>query len=126
VKRVDASPDGLVELHQVVTIPKGSRAAAVLARVHVTAADAGVRVFDLGFSDIATVYLNGRPVFRGDATYAFDNPRREGLVGYDQARLYLPLVAGDNELAIVVSDVFGGWALMGRFESLEGLQVDAR
>ena len=70
--------------------------------------------FDLGYSDIATVFLNGKPLYRGDASYSFDRPRREGLIGYDQARFYLPLVAGDNELAIVVSDSFGGWGIMGR------------
>ena len=65
------------------------------ARVNVNAA--GTYAFELGFSDIATVFLNGRTVFRGDGTFTTDTPRREGLIGYDQARLYLPLAAGDNE-----------------------------
>jgi hypothetical protein len=65
-------------------------------------------------------------VFRGDASYSFDTPRREGLIGFDQARLYLPLVAGDNEVAVLVSDVFGGWGLMGRFVGAPGLTIDPR
>jgi hypothetical protein len=123
---IDATDDGLVELHRKLPIAADARSVAALARVHIQAARAGVRVFDLGFSDVATVFLNGRVIFRGDATYAFDRPRREGLIGFDQARLYLPLNAGDNELSVVVSDVFGGWAIMGRFASLEDLQVTAR
>jgi hypothetical protein len=38
--------------------------------------------FDLGFSDVATVFVNGLQVFRGDASYSFDRPRREGI-GFD-------------------------------------------
>jgi hypothetical protein len=99
----------------------GEGPAAAVARLRVRAAQAGVYALDLGFSDIATVFLNGRPIFRGDASYSFDRPRREGLIGFDQARLYLPLVAGENDLAILLTDTFGGWGLMGRFVNASGL-----
>jgi hypothetical protein len=85
-----------------------------------------VRTLDLGFSDIATVFLNGRPITRLDASYSYDTPRREGLIGFDQATVYLPLAAGDNELSIVVSDSFGGWGVMGRFPDRDGLKIEAR
>lgn len=120
---IQAQPTGLVELHEHVRIPPRTRAVAAVARVRVRAARAGTYAFDLGFSDIATVFLNGRPVMRSDASYSYDGPRREGLVGLDQARVYLPLVAGDNDLAVLVSDVFGGWAIMGRFVTPDGLEV---
>ena len=47
-------------------------------------------------------------------------------IGYDQARLYLPLQAGDNELVVVVADGFGGMGLMARFPDATGLEIDAR
>jgi hypothetical protein len=94
--------------------------------VTVRAAEAGRRRIDLGYSDQVTVFLNGRPLYQGDASYSFDTPRREGLIGYDQASLFLPLEKGDNELAVVVSDSFGGWGLMGRFADPSGLAVVAR
>jgi hypothetical protein len=125
-QKVDAEPGGLLELHRYVPVPKGSRATAGVARVQIRAAAAGTYPFELGFSDVATVFLNGRPVFRGEGSFSVDRPRREGLIGYDQARLYLPLVAGDNDLSILVSDVFGGWGLMGRFLGSPGLTVEAR
>jgi hypothetical protein len=125
-RKIDAEPNGLLELHRHVPVPPKSRVTAGVARVAIRANAAGNYVFDLGFSDIATVFLNGRPVFRGDATYTFDRPRREGLIGYDQARLYLPLAAGNNDLSIVVSDVFGGWGIMGRFVGAQGLTIEAR
>jgi hypothetical protein len=98
--------------------------AAAVARIRVRAARAGTYAFDLGFSDVAIVFVNGRPLFQGNQSYSFDRPRREGLIGFDQARLYLPLAAGDNDVAVVVSDSFGGWGLMGRLVSLEGLSID--
>lgn len=117
--RFETEPDGLLELHRYVTTPPGSRVAAAVARVTLHADRAGSYALDLGFSDIATVFVNGTPVFRGDASYSFDRPRREGLIGFDQARLYLPLVAGDNDLSVVVSDSFGGWGIQGRVVGVE-------
>lgn len=119
---VDADADGLVELHQWRMVPGQARALAV-AEVTVSSAEAQTVVFDLGFSDTATVFLNGRPVFHGQAGYSFDEPRRDGLIGFDQARLYLPLTPGQSVLSVVVGDVFGGWGLMGRFVGATGLEV---
>lgn len=124
--RVEALPSGLVELHRHVKLPSPeTRDVAAVARVGVHAAAAGPRRFDLGFSDTATVFLNGRPIVRLDAHYSFDEPRQEGLVHYGQASVYLPLEHGDNELAVLVSDGFGGWALLGRFADSSGLKVEA-
>ena len=121
-----ADPGGLVPLDRDVRLIEGQSVSAAVARVTVRAAEAGVHTFDLGFSDVATVFLNGAPVFRGDGRYSFDRPRREGLIGFDNARLYLPLRAGDNELAIVITDTFGDWGLMGRFVDANGLIISAR
>ena len=82
--------------------------------------------FDLGFSDTATVFLNDQPVYHGDDHFSVDEPRREGLMHYGQATLFLPLRAGTNELVVVVSDRFGGWGLMGRFSDARGLSVEPR
>jgi hypothetical protein len=124
--RADVEPQGFLNLHRVVTLPAGARAGNAAARVHVRSAAAGVRTLDLGWSDVATVFLNGRPIFQGDHHYTYDMPRREGLLGFDQARVFLPLQAGDNELVVQVSDVFGGWAVMGRFADPSGLTIEAR
>ena len=99
---------------------------ACVARVRVRATKAGPVPLDLGYSDRATVFVNGRPLYYGDQGYRFDAPRREGLIGYDQARVWLPLDAGENELAVLVSDGFGGWGLMARFADPAGLQIDPR
>ncbi len=84
------------------------------------------RRFDLGYSDEVSVFLNGRLLFSADDSYSFDAPRRQGLITPDQASLYLPLQAGENELTLVVTDVFGGWGVIGRFPDGDELSVAAR
>jgi hypothetical protein len=125
LRRLDTEADGLLPLHRHVPVAANSPTTAAVARTTVRAARAGVYALDLGFSDIATVFLNGTPVFTGDASYSVDRPRREGLIGFDQARLHLALKEGENELAIVVSDSFGGWGLMARFVGAAGLTLAA-
>jgi hypothetical protein len=121
--RIPAEPGGLVALHRLVRMPEVTRDVGVVARVRVTADAPVVRRLDLGFSDAVTVLLNGRPIFHGDDSYSFQD-RRDGLIAFDQAALYLPLRAGRNELAVIVTDRFGGWGLMGRFPDMRGLRVE--
>jgi hypothetical protein len=93
---------------------------ALLARVIVESPEESVRLFRFGYSDEVTVFLNGRPLFSGDAHESHDNPRQEGLIGLGQGTLYLPLRRGRNELVLSIADVFGGWGLMGQFADPEG------
>lgn len=121
---VPVEPDGFVELHRHLKLPQltGQGYAGVVAKFRVEAQSAGQRRFDLGFSDRATVFVNGKPVFTRDDSYDFAN-RRDGLISFDQASVYLPLNAGSNEIAVVVADRFGGWGIMGRFPDMTGLRI---
>jgi len=123
---VVAEPSGLVLLNKFLDAPGPTPRVSAVARVIVRAASAGIYRLDLGFSDVATVFVNGQPMFRGDAHYSYDAPRQDGLIGYHQASVFLPLHAGENELAVVVSDSFGGWGLQARFRDTAGLTVEAR
>ncbi|MGH9369474.1 MAG: hypothetical protein ACRD3M_17605 [Thermoanaerobaculia bacterium] len=125
-KTVPAEPSGLVVVDRWVARPETEPRPAMLARIVVEAETKGVRRFRLGYSDEVTVFLDGRPLFSGDAHYSFDSPRQEGLIGLSQATIYLPLRRGRNELVLAVADVFGGWGLMGQFEDPAGLTVAAR
>jgi len=126
LRRVDADPGGLVPLLRHVPMPEGSRQWATVARVTIRAEKPGLRLLKLGFSDRVTVFLDGRPLFYGDDGYSFDNPRRQGVIHLGQAAVFLPLRAGDNELAVWVADRFGGWGVMARFTDPEGLTVEPR
>ncbi len=115
-RKVEAEPSGLVVFEKHVPRPKDVDRPAILARLVVDSASARVRQFDFGYSDEVTVFLNGQPLFSGDARYSHDNPRQEGLIGFWQGTLYLPLKKGRNELILSLAEVFGGWGVMGRLE----------
>ena len=113
-RTADAEPSGLTLLAREVPKPEGVRRATVLARLHLPASEPRIERLDFGYSDEVSIFLNGRLLFSGDDSYSFTNPRRQGLITIDQGSVYLPLEAGNNELILAVTDVFGGWGLMGR------------
>ena len=78
-----------------------------------------MRALELGFSDRAVVFLNGRALYRGDDTYRSRDYRFLGSIGYYDT-LFLPLVAGVNDLVIAVSEDFGGWGVQARLAGLTG------
>jgi hypothetical protein len=104
----------------------GGRRSAVLVRLTVTSDHERSVRFNVGYSDEVSVFLNGRLLFAGNDSYSFDQPRRQGLIGLDQGTLYLPLRRGSNELVLAVSDVFGGWGVMGQFPDREGIRIEPR
>ena len=105
---------GLLLLSRDRGAPPGADQWAVLARTTIEADRELLRRLELGWSDEVSVFLNGRLLFAADASYSFDRPRREGLIGFEQAALYLPLRRGANELVLAVTDRFGGWGWMAR------------
>ena len=97
--------------------------AATIARLVLRASAAGLQRMQLGYSDYVTVFVNGRPLFAGDAHYSFDEPRQDGVIGLHQSIVWLPLVRGENEILLAVADGFGGWGLTARLEPTPGVSV---
>jgi hypothetical protein len=108
---IESEPGGLVDLARVQGIDDGRNT--VLARTTIPAKQAGTSVVKLGYSDRALVYLNGTPLYGGDATYRCRDYRFLGSIGWHDT-LYLPLDEGENELAVAVSEDFGGWGVQAR------------
>ncbi len=118
--RLDAEPAGLANLARVQGIVLGRNT--VLARTVVVAEQDGVRRLDFGFSDRVRLYLNRRLLYRGDDGQGSRDYRFLGSIGYYDA-LYLPLVRGENELVLAVSeDHRGGWGVQARFADSAGLE----
>ena len=82
----------------------------MLARATLTAPSAARRALELGFSDRAIVYLNGRALYRGDDTYRSRDYRFLGSIGWYDT-LFLPLDRGSNDL---VDRRVGGLRRLGR------------
>ena len=108
---IETEPGGLLDLARLQGIREGRNA--VLARTTVSSSRERTAELAFGFSDRATVYLNGTPLYRGDDTYRSRDYRFLGCIGWHD-RLYLPLRAGDNELVFAVAEDFGGWGLQAR------------
>lgn len=108
---VGAEPSGLVDLARVTGIV-GHRNT-VLARATIESSAAAFRPLAFGFSDRASVFLNGRRLFRGDDSYRSRDYRFLGSIGYWYT-LDLALVPGRNDLVFAVSEDFGGWGVMAR------------
>lgn len=94
----------------------------VFAAVNLRAATAGPLLVRFGFSDRVRVYLNGRPIYRGDDKYRSRDYRFLGSVGlFDE--LILPLRRGDNQLWLAVSEDFGGWGVTLQIPTPAGVEV---
>ncbi len=117
---------GLLVLGRWLNRPQGARFWGTMARVAIRSDSKQVKRLNLGFSDAVSVFLNGRLLISDDDSYSYNFPRRQGLIGLDQATVHLPLEEGDNELVVVVSDRFGGWGLMGQIEDRQGIEVRVR
>jgi hypothetical protein len=117
--RLDAEPAGLANLARVQGIVLGKNT--VLARTMVAAERDGIWRLDFGFSDRVRLFLNRRLIYRGDDGQGSRDYRFLGSIGYYDA-LYLPLVRGENEIVLAVSeDHRGGWGVQARFTDAAGL-----
>lgn len=123
-REVAAGPDGLLSIDR--WIDKPANPASVLAGLEIRADEPRTVRLDLGFSDDASVFLDGRLVYSGRHGYSYNFPRRQGLITLDQATLHLPLEAGEHELVVAVTDAFGGWGLMARMEDRTGIRISPR
>jgi hypothetical protein len=85
----------------------------VFAKTTLDAAEAETVRLELGYSDAVSVFLNGRVLFTASNAYRQRDPTSLGIIGFHDA-VYLPLEAGENELAFIVTESFGGWGLMAR------------
>jgi hypothetical protein len=119
--RLDAEPTGLVNLAKVNGVAEGANTC--WARAIVRSDRARTLSMPFGFSDRAVVYLNGRALYRGDDSYRSRDYRFLGSIGWYDT-VFLPLEAGDNDLAIAVSEDFGGWGVQARFDDLRGISFE--
>jgi hypothetical protein len=116
--RLESEPSGLIDLARVNSL--SDELNTVFGRTTIRSGRAQVKALELGFSDRAVVYLNGRALFRGNDTYRSRDYRFLGSIGFWDA-LFLPLLEGDNELVVAVSETFGGWGVQARFPDPTGI-----
>jgi hypothetical protein len=102
---------------------RGEGTPAVLAALTLTSDRARTVRLRLGYSDDVSVFLNGQLVMSGRNAFSTNFPRRQGLLLPEQLSVYLPLREGENTLTVAVSEIFGGWGVLGRIEDRTGLTI---
>jgi hypothetical protein len=83
-----------------------------------------VKRMSLGYSDEATVFLNGRPVFNGRSAFRYRDPGFLGIMDVENDAVYLDLKKGRNELVLAVADYFGGWGFIARLDDPAGVRQE--
>ena len=95
-----------------------------IARFSVRSQAARTAAMEFGFSDSVHVYLNGQLLYFGHDEQGSRDYRFLGIVGFWDT-LFLPLRAGANEIAFVVTDnTNGGTAAAARFAPDSGLTIE--
>ncbi len=105
--------------------PRGARQGTVYARAIIHSDRAQVVKLNYGFSDRASLFLNGQLLFTGNNTYRSRSLRYLGAMTLNNDAIYLNLSEGENELVFAVSEAFGGWGLTARLRDTEGVTVEA-
>lgn len=118
--RLPCEGSGLANLARVQGIVLGKNT--VFARTTIVSKRDQVKKLDFGFSDRVKVYFNGRLLYGGDDTYMSRDYRFLGSIGYFD-HLYLPLVEGENELWMAVSEDLGGWGVQAVIEDPTGVTI---
>jgi hypothetical protein len=104
-----AEPGGLVDVSRL--HPRGRGPDLVYARAVIEAEKDEIKKYDLGYSDVVTVFLDGKPVFQGNSQYQGRDSSFLGVAGWFDS-IYLPLKKGANTLTMAVAEVSGGWGFM--------------
>ena len=108
--KVTASPDGILDFAR--TYGRlGTEPDAILARTVIRAETDGSKKFWFGYSDEASLFLNGRLIFYGNSAYRYRDTSFLGILGLYDA-VVVPLKKGDNELLAVIGETSGGWGLI--------------
>ncbi len=113
-------PTGLVNLSRFSAVSDSTNS--MLVKLVVISDKDQIKKLDIGYSDRAKVYCNGNALYSGDASFRTRDYRYLGTIGYFDA-VYLPLKKGENVLVVAVSETFGGWGLMAKWENIDGIRI---
>ena len=94
----------------------------VFTKITVTSDKDQLKKLDFGFSDRVKLFCNGQVMYSGDNSFRTRDYRYLGTIGYFQS-IYLPLKKGENTIMLAVSETFGGWAVMAKWDNMEGIQI---
>ncbi len=111
-RRVSCEPSGLVNVTR--HVPRAGREPdVVFARTTLIADRDETRRLSFGYSDLVSIFLNGRLLFIGNSAYRQRDVMFQGAVGPNDL-VTLDLREGRNELVLTLAESFGGWGFLCR------------
>ena len=121
-RELEAERLGLVNLSRPFgKTEQGTRRVVWLQQTIIAASDREVEV-DIGFSDEVAIWVNGRLAYVDENVYGTPQMKYpRGRLSIDNARVRLPLVAGENVVTVAVANDFFGWGLVMRMRETAGL-----
>jgi hypothetical protein len=111
-KNLPVEATGLANLSRLSVVSDSANT--VFARVTINVDKDQIKKLDIGYSDRVKIYCNGTALYSGNASFRTRDYRYLGTIGYFDA-VYLPLKKGENTIMIAVSETFGGWGIMGKW-----------
>ena len=109
-QKVKSLPSGLVDISRYYG-RIGQLPDIIRAKTELVAGKEESRKLAFGYSDVITVFLNGKLMFAGNSEYTSRDANFQGIIGFNDY-IFLPLKKGKNELMIAVAESFGGWGFM--------------
>jgi len=79
---------------------------------------AQTKALHFGYSDKVRVYVNNKLVYAGNNQFRSRDYRYLGTMGLFDT-IYLPLNTGKNNVIFAVSELFGGWGIMAKFDDIQ-------
>jgi hypothetical protein len=80
---------------------------------------------DIGWTREVWVFVNGKLLYADKNLFDTEAARKfpDGRCSLDNGAITLPLVAGDNEVAVALANNFFGWGLMLRMADPGGVHL---
>jgi hypothetical protein len=116
-KELKAEKSGLANISRLYPVTDSNT---VFVKITVRSAKDMIKRLDLGYSDRIKVYCNNTALFSGQQNFRSRDFRYLGTIGYFES-VYLPLKKGDNSILLAVSETFGGWGIMAKWDNMDGL-----
>ncbi|MBN1224128.1 MAG: hypothetical protein JXB23_12850 [Candidatus Aminicenantes bacterium] len=109
-QKIKSEPSGLVNISRYAR-KSPALPDVVFARTAIISEKERLMELQFGYSDVASIFINGRPAFYGNSSFRLRDPFFQGLVGLFDS-VYLPLEKGKNEILLMIAEQMGGWGFM--------------
>jgi len=109
-RKIESAPSGLVNVSRYAR-KSPSLPGIVFARTAVHAKKKRLMELQFGYSDVVSIFINGRLAFYGNNRFRLRGPFFQGLVGLFDS-VFLPLKKGENEIFLMLAEQMGGWGYM--------------